>query len=189
MPPEDRQRTDPGVGGSKTVSRERTMLGTGSTQQKTEAAAAPIVVLAPTREKTVLGVAPPGAAPAARPPAKETSQQEPSPEGWDLPEAEGAEPAEPPLDAFPVEPEASIAIDLVRPRTSSSVPAPAPARAPALAPEDSESSLVPAGVPRRRGRVWLLLILVVALAAGLGYVRRDSLRPILKRAQLLLHRS
>jgi hypothetical protein len=44
-------------------------------------------------------------------------------------------------------------------------------------------SLVPAGVPRRRGRTWLLVFLVVAVLAAAGYVRRQEVVPALRRLQ------
>jgi hypothetical protein len=44
---------------------------------------------------------------------------------------------------------------------------------------NSEPSLVPAGVPRRRGTLWWVLLLVLAAAAAVGYVRRDQMRPLL----------
>jgi hypothetical protein len=187
------ERTDHGVGGGKTVSRERTVLGTGASRQQTEAAAAPIVVLAPIREKTVLGVAPPSPGAAPSPPKRETSMQEPSPEGWDLPEAPPAQRAE-----------MSLATVIVsEPATHAPAAQPAPMRDPSIAVDlselerttnargrpgaaETEPSLVPAGVPRRRGRAWLLVLVVVTLVGGLGYAQRNKVQPVLQRLQIRL---
>jgi uncharacterized protein (TIGR02266 family) len=147
-----RERTEPGTGGTKTPAREPTVLGVGSAQTPL-APAAPIIAVAPTRERTVLGVgtpnlAPkPGATPAGRP-----SVPEPPPEeDWE-PAKEDQAAAE--LDALlAAEPERSLPIELVTTRAKVEPPAP------------SEASLVAAGVPRRRSRLWLA-VLVVLLAAG-----------------------
>jgi hypothetical protein len=183
------ERVDPGVGAAKTVSRERTMLGTGLSRPESEVRAAPVVVLAPTRERTVLGVAPPSHAAATRPPAREVSSQEPAPEGWDLPE-----PAAPKAEDQPWGPAAlldgvnakalktnhaafrdpSIAIDLSELERSGNAQAD-------VGSARSEPSGVPAGVPRHRRRFWLMLPVVLALAAGLGYARRDKLQPLLRK--------
>jgi Tfp pilus assembly protein PilZ len=182
------ERTDPGVGGGQTASRERTVLGTGIAQHDSDAPAAPILVLAPARERTVLGVAPPEPAAAAVPPARETSQGEPAPEGWDLPEPVALQAERRPATPVVV----SDRIEAHRPRKEQAAP-----REPSVAIDLSEfesgaksqvvvrsagrePSLVAAGVPRRRGRAWLLAMLVVVLAAGLGYAQRDKLQPLLK---------
>jgi Tfp pilus assembly protein PilZ len=185
------ERTDPGVGGGKTVSRERTVIGTGISPHQSDAPAAPILMSAPARERTVLGVAPPGAAAAAVPPAREPSQEEPPPEGWDLPEPVAAQaeaaPATPAVvsdrreayaprkeQAAPREP--SVAIDL------SEFDSEAKGQV-VVGPTGTEPSLVAAGVPRHRGRAWLMAMVVVALAAGFGYARRDKLQALLKNWQ------
>ena len=179
-------RTDPGVGGGQTVSRERTVLGTGIAQHESDAAAAPILVLAPARERTVLGVAPPEPAAAAVSPARETSQGEPAPEGWDLPEAATLQaetrPATPVIvsdrieahvarkePAAPREP--SVAIDLSEFESGAKSQV-------VVGSAGREPSLVAAGVPRRRGRAWLMAMLVVVLAGGLCYAQRDRVRPL-----------
>lgn len=141
-----RERTDPGTGGTKTPAREPTVLGVGAPQAQ-EAPAAPIIAVAPVaRERTVLGVG----APAAPEPA-----------------------AAPMLDR-------SVPIELV---AAKSKPTPEPKRVAAkpevAAPEPkveaappSEASLVAAGVPRRRGKIgWVLLLLLLA-AGGSAYAFR-----------------
>jgi hypothetical protein len=178
--PKEGMRTDPGVGGGKAVSRERTVLGTGASRQPPGAPVAPIVVLAPTREKTVLGVAPPVRTAALRPPAREISQQEPAPEGWDLPPASTDAVSVPAILESPRARasaqeqgrEPSIAIDLSELERST--------RGLTVDPSVSEASLVAAGVPRRRGRGWLALLVLAVLAAagGLGYLHRDRVQPI-----------
>jgi uncharacterized protein (TIGR02266 family) len=50
-----REATDPGTGGSKTPSRERTVMGVGTSDEQ-GVPAAPIVTAAPARERTVLGI-------------------------------------------------------------------------------------------------------------------------------------
>ena len=146
------ERTDPGMGGAKVPPRERTTLGVGLSEESATAAA-PIVVVKPTRERTVLGVGASAPRPFPAPPAREISRQEPPPEeGWDVPEEAHANVAAP-SDRSHAPPEAL----------------------------PSERSLVPAGVPRHRGR-WLVIFLLLAAAAGFGYVRRDRLRPMLERA-------
>jgi hypothetical protein len=67
--------------------------------------------------------------------------------------------------------EASIAVDL---SDLDSPPAPPPA---------NEPSLIPAGVPRGRGRKWLLFLVVVAVATAAGTWRREQLVPLLHRLQ------
>jgi uncharacterized protein (TIGR02266 family) len=143
-----RERTEPGTGGAKTPAREPTVLGVGSAQ--TPQAAAPIIAVAPTREKTVLGVGSPEAAPRRTIRRGEPSLGVPPPEdGWESAsdDRSAAEPESPPM------PERSMPIELVT--TKAKVEAPLP----------SEASLVAAGVPRRRSRMWPA-VLVVLLAAG-----------------------
>ena len=138
--------------------RERTVLGVGAEEAGPVAVqAAPIVSAAPARERTVLGIGLGDAqpAPAAEPTAPTEEPMAPPPE----PEA--------PLDAR----EASIAIDLVTKSKPPSAPPPAMA---------SEASLSIAGVPRHRGRVWLVLL--VLAAAGAAYAFREPLRPAMSRA-------
>jgi hypothetical protein len=174
------------VGSARGPSREKTVLGVGvaAAGNASEAAVAPVVVLAPKRERTVLGVAP-GPAPAGpQAPRREISLQEPPPpEGWDLPE-----PA-------PPEPERSIPLDLVPGRRTGAAaeapPAPAPTRDPSVAVDLSEldsnakePSLVAAGLPRHRGRKLLVLLAVVAAAGAVGYVQRAHLRPLLNQLPL-----
>jgi len=185
------ERTDPGMGGGQTVSRERTVLGTGIVQHESDAPAAPILILAPTREKTVLGLAAPGPAAAAMPPAREMSQGEPSPGGWDVPEPVALE-AETRL-ATPAS--VSNRIEAHVPRKEQAAP-----REPSVAIDLSEfesgaksqvivgstgrePSLVAAGVPRRRGRAWLMAMVVVVLAAGFGYAQRNKVQMLLKNWQ------
>jgi hypothetical protein len=187
------ERTDHGVGGRKIVSRERTALGVGASQWQHEAPTAPVVMLYPVRERTVLGVAPPSDAAAPSLPARETSMQEPAAEGWDAPEAPSppaetppptARVAEVPETRTPKEQPArmrdpSIAIDLSELER-------APSSKGAAGATESEPSLVPAGVPRRRGRPWLVFLALIALAAGLGYARRDKVQPQLQRWRMWL---
>jgi hypothetical protein len=171
---EDRRKepTVPGTGGTNVPARERTVLGVGVTETP-PAPAAPIIAVAPTREKTVLGVGNDAAPAAAAPPARERSVQEPPPEGWDLPEATGAPsapaPPTPPVARASSPLDASIALDLV-------VKKPEPPKPPGEKPRTekplSEASLAAAGVPRRRGRAWLVVLVVVALAASGVYALR-----------------
>jgi hypothetical protein len=125
------------------------------------------------REKTILGVAPVQKATAARDPIREASQQEPPPEGWDLPE-----PATIPRSAMPTQRDPSIAIDLSELEV-------APSDRVAARPTTGERSLVPAGVPRRHGFAWFMALLVLALAV-VGYVQRDTLLPLVKNWELRL---
>jgi hypothetical protein len=133
-----------------------------------DAPAKPILAVAPTRERTVLGVGPAQ----VRPPAREPSGQEPPPEGWDLPEPSGApvvhEVAKPAPHAAPAPappaapaPEPSLALDLVVAKRA--------------AKPFSEASLAAAGVPRPRGRGWLAALVVIALLAGGAYAERHRI--------------
>jgi len=160
------------IGGGKARSREPTILGVAVPEQ-TEAAVAPVVVPPPPSEKTVLGVGMKGLPGAPRRHARETSVQEPPPEGWDLPQPEQQLPPEPPQAT------ANVAAYLKEyepkrvppPATDPSVPIDL-----SVPKEQSEPSLVPAAVPRRRGTLWWVLLLVLA---AVGYVRREQLRPLL----------
>ena len=107
------------------------------------------------------------APPAMRVPAREWSQQEPPPEDWDLPQPAPREP--------------SVLVDLSELAPVVRIPALAVPSVPRVgrpSSDESEPSLVPAGVPRRRRLVWLVLLLVVAGAAAFGCVRRDALQPL-----------
>ena len=163
-----RERTEPGAGGDKAPTREKTLLGVSD---KPAVPASPIVSVAPVRERTVLGVGASAPTPVA-PLARERSVQEPPPEGWDLPEpqeplraVEAPAAAEPPKAPVRPAPEASIALDLVHKKAE---PQPAPLPAQAL----SEASLAAAGVPRRRGRGWLVVLLLLAMAGSALWVMR-----------------
>ncbi len=162
----------PGTGGTNVPARERTVLGVGVTETP-PAAAAPIIAGAPTREKPVLGVGQKDAPAAAAPPARERSVQEPPPEGWDLPEAGAASsspaPPAPPAPHASSPLDASIALDLVVKKPE---PAKPPGEKPGTEKPLSEASLAAAGVPRRRGRTWLVVLVVLALAAGGVYAMR-----------------
>jgi uncharacterized protein (TIGR02266 family) len=167
-----REATDPGTGGSKTLSRERTVLGVGKAEEQA-VAAAPIVTAAPARERTQLGI---GGATAVAPEAsipielvakkieKEVPtrrvevpriERESSELDWDLvPKAE----AEPKPELKPV-----------------SRPQPNPVLKPAaVEAPPSETSLAEAGVPRRRDGLWIILLLLVAIG-GVGYVFRSRM--------------
>lgn len=74
----------------------------------------------------------------------------PPEDGWDAPSEDQA----PAVPASPAVPERSLPIELVTTKAKVS-PEPPP----------SEASLVAAGLPRRRSRAWLA-VLVVLLAAG-----------------------
>src|SRR5271155_5449969 len=163
-----RERTEPGAGGDKAPARERTLLGVSD---KPAVPASPIVSVAPGRERTGLGVGATAPAPVA-PPARERSVQEPPPEGWDLPEpqdplraVEAPGTPEPPKAPARPAPEASIALDLLHKKTE---PQPAPQPPQAL----SEASLAAAGVPRRRGRAWIVVLLLLAMAGTALWVMR-----------------
>jgi hypothetical protein len=173
---EDRRKepTTPGTGGTNVPARERTVLGVGI-HEAPAAPAAPIIAAAPARERTVLGVGQKVAPAVAAPPARERSVQEPPPEGWDLPDAAvpdpPAAPAPPAIRASPAL-DASIALDLV-------VKKPDPPKTPAEKPPTekplSEVSLAAAGVPRRRGRGWLVVLVLLAVAAGGVYAMRERI--------------
>jgi uncharacterized protein (TIGR02266 family) len=168
-----RERTEPGTGGTSAPSRERTVLGVGLSSEPAASPlpATPIISVAPTREKTVLGVGMAGAATAApaaapaKPPARELSVQEPSPEGWDLPEAEAREKPQ------PLAPEASIAMDLVVKKADPVKPAAAPDP-----PRPAADALpVLSGVPSRRPRRWPAVLVVLLLVAAGVYLLRDMI--------------
>jgi uncharacterized protein (TIGR02266 family) len=159
------ERTDPGTGGTKIPARERTMLGIGMAEKKEEAVARPIVGLAPTREKTILGMGmvaglPPVNVGETAPPASaspETPQVPPAPDS-----------------------DESLALDLVAKKPHVAVTE--AAKEPELVPKEPESSppitedsLSAAGLPRRRGRTWLVLLLLLAIAGGAVYVYRDRI--------------
>jgi hypothetical protein len=204
-PAEPGERTDPGMGSAKGPSREPTRLGVGISQpgQRNDAAVAPVVVLAPKRERTVLGVAPAPVPQRPQPPQRETSLQEPPAEGWDLPEGQQAIQTEQsvPLDLMPARRTDGphLAPPVPVPYTSAPHAAPVarvpvPIRDPSIAVDlseldsnEKEPSLLPAGVPRHRGRkflVFLVFLAVVATAIAVGYVRREELRPLLDRLPL-----
>jgi hypothetical protein len=164
--PKSTEPTDPGMGQARGgPSRERTVLGVGlSAPAASSTAAAPVVVVGHLRERTVLGVAP-----AAKPAGlnhltREASLQEPPADGWDLVEPEPRKPSRAEASASAREP--SIAVDLSELDSAS-----------------KEPSLIPAGVPRHRGRKWLLVFVVVSVAAAAGYLRREQLVPLLHRLQ------
>ena len=158
--------------------REGTVLGIGT-------ASAPVAARPPPRERSVQEPPPEGwDVPDVHEAAtKETVVPQvvvPKPR-----EAPRAEPAPPPQQLPALAPEPRVAIDLVEKKPQVEAD-PAPRRddvsspgqdEPALAAPDalpSEDSLVPAGMPRRRGGRWLLLfLLVIALAAAALYVKRD----------------
>ncbi len=167
------------MGGSKARSREPTILGVAVPEQS-EAAVAPVVVPPPLSEKTVLGVGMKGLSAGPHPQARETSLQEPPPEGWDLsqPEHQHEQPSPP----EPPQASAKVATYLEEyapkrvppPATDPSVPIDL-----SVLKVHSEPSLVPAGLPRSRGTLWWILLLVLAAAVAVGYVRRDQVRPLL----------
>jgi hypothetical protein len=208
-------RTDPGVGAARGPSKERTVLGVGGNAQAgaSPSNVAPVVVLAPSRERTVLGVAA-SSAPAVTPPKpqpqvkpaigapgamgaaslpRETSQQEPPPEGWDSPPQ--ADARAPRVLELPLEPSIPIALpqpaapaapsSFSEPRIPVPLAQPVPVSLSELSTSTNEPSLVPAGVPRHRGRKVILFLAVVAVVA-VGYVRREQLRPVLQRIHSLI---
>jgi len=186
-----RERTVPGAGGAKVPARERTMLGVGTTTPaaQVDEAARPIIAVAATREKTTMGVgvdsvpavpvvpvavAAVSAAPvvtvaetaavADGPPvkmrAREPSGGMPPEEGWDEPAVDAMAPT-----ALAPAMDKSIAIDLVPKK---------PERPAAPETPPSEASLAAAGVPRRRrGRRWLVFLVLLAAASGGLYVARQ----------------
>ena len=191
----DEERTGSAARGNGAVPRERTLLGTGTSAYEEKARLMPIGGAAPRRERTVLGIAPPGGVRPARALAREASQVEPPVDGWDLPEVETrprwqgqaanpttrseTEGAEVPDRAPRVVRDPSVLVDLseIEPAVSGSV---------APQPGERELSLVPAGVPRRRKMRWLVALLVAALATAACYERRDTLLPIAKQWELRL---
>jgi hypothetical protein len=167
---------------------------------------APVVVLAPTRERTVLGVAPAAVPPSPQVSGRELSLQEPPPpEGWDVPEAQAAEVERSiPLDLVPARrsdgpqaapPASPQLLQEAAPAPRARVPV--PVRDPSVlvdlselnSSSGNEPSLVPAGVPRHRGRRFLLFLAVILVVAAVGYLRREQLRPLWDRLPLkhLLH--
>lgn len=149
-----RERTDPGTGGTKTPARERTVLGVGA-PDTTEALAAPIIAVAATREKTVLGVGTPQAA------VQERDGSEAAPRDAQLGE-------EAPLM------ERSVPIELTgaRVKAEGAALASAAATSEAPVPEPSEASLEAAGVPRRRARIWPVVLVVLVGAGCAAYAMR-----------------
>lgn len=148
-------------------SREPTVLGVGQ-PPPVPAPAAPIIVVAPARERTVLGV---GLEVVATRPIQVGGEK-----AWehvDGPPGVAEAPAGPsepePVIAAPAV-ERSIAIDLI------SKP---PSRVRREDETAREASIGPAGLPKRRGTLWLLLLflLLAAAAAGGAYRYRDRLRP------------
>jgi uncharacterized protein (TIGR02266 family) len=172
--------------------RERTVLGVGALTARMEAA--PIVAVAPPRERTVQGLAPP---PTSAPSTPRIEAPPPRDEMKTLdfgelkldadglpvlpPEPEASRPE--PLDAAQAEPEDDRptrigpppdAMAGTAPRaTTSSVPSARPR--PLLG--GREDSIAPAGVPRRRSRSGLAVLLSLALVVAASYVGRDELRP------------
>jgi hypothetical protein len=162
-----RERTEPGAGGQNPPSREATLLGVAPAANQA-AGAAPIVSVPPVREKTSLGVgvAPPEAeksiavdlvvkkAPAA-----------PEPElSWPDPVQVKRE-AEPPAAVQPKVARPEVAkVEVAKLEAEPSV---------AEQSEDEMPETEPPVAPRRRRRVWpVILLLLVAVAVGV-YVKRD----------------
>jgi hypothetical protein len=174
--PKSTEPTDPGMGQARGgPSRERTVLGVGLSAPVASPAAAPVVVVGHSRERTVLGVAPGGRPAGLNHLARESSLQEPPAEGWDSVEPEPARPSK--AEASVAGREPSIAVDL------SELDASRSAIGRAQGNEGNEPSLIPAGVPRRRGMKWLVFFAVVSVAIAAGYLRREQLVPILHRLQ------
>jgi Tfp pilus assembly protein PilZ len=158
-----RERTEPGTGGAGVPARERTILGVG-TSDSTAAPAAPILSVATSREATVLGVggaAAPSPSAAAQP---EAAAPEPlvASEPRDALAVTGAPPAAPPAPSprpLDVSLDASVALDLV-------------VRKPEPPKPISDVSLAAAGVPRRRGRAWIVVLVLLGLATAGTWVMR-----------------
>lgn len=155
-------RRDPGPGGPQAPAREPASLGVGARIAETAPAAAvqPIRSAAPTRDKTILGTGlvpnppslPEPRAPWAAPPL--TPERPPPARGWDAP----------PPRALGVALEKSAPLDLVAKK---------PMPLAQLRTEERRGPLDPSlptvRVPRRRGRQWLgLLLVLVSLAMGVG---------------------
>jgi hypothetical protein len=130
------ERTDPGVGGGRAPSRERTVLGVAP-DASGSAIPSPVVLVAPMRERTVVGIAPPP----RRPLPKEISVQDlPAPEGWDV---------------AALTPEAAV--------------------------EPAEEMPPVPDVPRRSRRwIWILIVAVVGALAAAGYARLSELLPVVQ---------
>ncbi|HEX8796925.1 MAG TPA: hypothetical protein VF765_38500 [Polyangiaceae bacterium] len=135
--------------------------------------------MALTRERTVLGVGGPEPAPKpTRGRAALPSVPEPPPEdGWESPSEEQAA-ANP---ESPAVPERSLPIELVTKRAEVEPPVP------------SEASLVAAGLPRRRSRAWLAIVVVLLAAGCAAYFFRARIpwvRFVIERGSgLITHRS
>lgn len=168
-----RERTNPGTGGTKTPAREPTVLGVGAPRAP-EAPAAPIIAVAPMeRERTVLGV----------------GMQAPAPEPLKPEQAAEAHL----LDrSLPIELVASKAKAQAQPPPEPKPP-PEPEPGPELkppTPEPSEASLAAAGVPRRRGRVWPVIFLLLVGGACAAYALRARipwLNAMIERCSAALH--
>jgi hypothetical protein len=176
-----RERTEPGAGGQKPPSREATLLGVAPAANQA-AGGAPIVSVVPVRERTALGVgitpAPETPEPPVAPPAaeksiavdlvvkkREAAPAAPEPElSWPDPVQVKRE-AEPPAAAKPAaaQPEGAK-VEIAKLEAEPSV---------AEQSEDDMPETEPPLAPRRRRRVWpVILLLLVAVAVGV-YVKRD----------------
>jgi hypothetical protein len=121
--------------------------------------AAPVIAIAPARERTVLGVGPAARPEPGRPRPVMPSAPEPPPEdGWDV-ASKGEEEAK---TESPAVPERSLPIALVTAKREVASPSP-----------PSEASLAAAGVPRRRSRWWAAILVILVAAGCAAYVQRD----------------
>jgi uncharacterized protein (TIGR02266 family) len=176
-----REATDPGTGGSKVPARERTVLGVGKSDEHA-LAATPIVAAAPARERTQLGigVAEPAAAREGSIPIELVAQKKGETElptrRVEVPRIPEREPSELEWEFVP-KPEAKAEPKPERRQEPTSEPKleskPASKRAAVEAPP-SEASLAEAGVPRRRGGTWVMLLLLLAIG-GVGYAFRSRI--------------
>jgi hypothetical protein len=150
-----REKTEPGAGEAKPPSRERTVLGVAPPASAT-APTAPIVTVRPGRERTILGMGDASASP------------DPAPK------------------AGAMQAEKSIAVDLVVKKREVAPPSPEPELSWPEPPQLVEPSLAETSEdempeteppePRRRRRLWpWVLLLLLAAAAAVVYLKRDRI--------------
>jgi uncharacterized protein (TIGR02266 family) len=179
-----REATDPGTGGSKVPARERTVLGVGKSDEHA-LAATPIVAAAPARERTQLGIgsAEPAAAREGSIPIELVAQKKGETElptrRVQVPHIE-REASELEWEFVPKpEPQPEAKPERKQEPTSERKPESKPESKPvpksvAVEPPPSEASLAEAGLPRRRGGTWVMLLLLLAIG-GVGYAFRSRI--------------
>jgi uncharacterized protein (TIGR02266 family) len=206
---ETRERTEPGLGISDPEAsaapapptRERTMLGVGARP----VSVAPVVVPAPGREATILGVGGMSREPSADPrepslaidlvSKKGPSTRPPRPEPRLEPTPQPAPAPAPPPAMASEPPPAPVAVPASTPPPAmvqapalaamhESEPPPAPVRsaprapAPSPVPDEDDSPISDAPPRRRSGVGWVVLLLLLAGGGAAGYVYRARVLPV-----------